>query len=229
MQVVALISTEGVFALKNVRLFYTKNSRMRFVSHLDMTRFMTRIIRRAHLPVWYTEGFNPHLYLTFALPLSLGMESDYEVMDIRITDDTFDIGVIPDRLNEVCPPYIRFFDVCEPVLKAGAVAFADFVINFDDDGALCESLNKFFVSDSIVIEKKTKKGEIKSIEVADKIVTAKAEISNGNTILNITLPAGSTDNLNPELILSRFFERKSDEKNNFVFIIVKRKVSTTGR
>ena len=190
---------------------------MRFVSHLDMTRFMTRIIRRAHLPVWYTEGFNPHLYLTFALPLSLGMESDYEVMDIRITDDDFDIAIIPERLNEVCPPYIKFFDVCEPVLKAGAVAFADFVIAFDDSGTLCEPLNEFFASDSIVIEKKTKKGEIKSIEVADKILTAKTELLNGNTTLYITLPAGSTDNLNPELILSRFFEN-----NNYYCYIITR-------
>ena len=143
---------------------------MRFVSHLDMTRFMTRIIRRAHLPVWYTEGFNPHLYMTFALPLSLGMESDYEVMDIRITDDNFDIGSIPEQLNAVCPPYITFFDVFEPILKAGAVAFADFKIDFDDDGLLCEALNEFFNSDSIVIEKKTKKGDTKELEVADKIL-----------------------------------------------------------
>lgn len=190
---------------------------MRFVSHLDMTRFMTRIIRRAHLPVWYTEGFNPHLYLTFALPLSLGMESDYEVMDIRITDDSFDISAIPSLLNAVCPPYITFFDVCEPTLKAGAVAFADFKIDFDDDGLLCEALNEFFNSDSIIIEKKTKKGELKQIEVADKIVSAKSEISSGNTILYLTLPAGSNDNLNPELLLGKFFE-----SNNYYCYIITR-------
>jgi hypothetical protein len=93
-RVAALIKQAEVFALKNVRLFYTKHSRMRFVSHLDMTRFMSRIIRRAKLPVWYTEGFNPHLYLTFALPLSLGMESEYEICDIRLTDDEFPIDEI---------------------------------------------------------------------------------------------------------------------------------------
>ncbi len=212
-----LIPMERVFALKNVRLLYKKGSRMRFVSHLDMTRFMTRIIRRAHLPVWYTEGFNPHLYMTFALPLSLGMESEYEVMDIRITDDAFDINTIPERLNAVCPPYIHFFDVFEPVLKAGAVAFADFEIDFDDGGALSAPLNEFFALNSIIIEKKTKRGEIKAIEVADKIVSAKAEALNGNTRLYLTLPAGSTDNLNPELLLSKFFE----SQNYYCYIITR--------
>ena len=181
---------------------------MRFVSHLDMTRFMTRIIRRAHLPVWYTEGFNPHLYMTFALPLSLGMESDYEVMDIRITDDTFDISCIPERLNAVCPPYISFFDVFEPTLKAGAVAFADFKVCFDDGKVLEKPLGEFLKQDSIVIEKKTKKGDIKSLEIADKIAFFKVEIQDGNTVLSITLPAGSNDNLNPELLLNKFFENR---------------------
>ncbi len=190
---------------------------MRFVSHLDMTRFMTRIIRRAHLPVWYTEGFNPHLYMTFALPLSLGMESDYEVMDIRIIDDSFDINTIPKRLNAVCPSYIHFFDVFEPILKAGAVAFADFKVCFDDGGILEKPLGEFLKQDSIIIEKKTKKGDIKALEVGDKIVSFNTENQDGNTVLSITLPAGSTDNLNPELLLNKFFEN-----SNFYCYIITR-------
>ncbi|MBQ8303735.1 MAG: DUF2344 domain-containing protein, partial [Clostridia bacterium] len=61
--------------MKNVRLIYEKKDRMRFVSHLDMTRFMSRMIQKSKVPVWYTEGFNKHIYVTFALPLSLGFES----------------------------------------------------------------------------------------------------------------------------------------------------------
>ena len=114
---------------------------MRFISHLDMTRFMARAIRRAELPVWYTEGFNPHLYMTFALPLSLGFESEYEVVDIRLLDDNYDISVLPQKLNEVCPPYIHFFDAAEPIKKAGDVAAAEFSITFDDAGEIKNALN----------------------------------------------------------------------------------------
>ena len=160
---------ERVFALKNVRLFYKKGDRMRFISHLDMTRFMSRLIRRAGLPVWYTEGFNPHLYMTFALPLSLGFESDYEVVDIRVLDDNCDITTIPERLNAVCPPYITFFGASEPQKKAGDVDAAEFSITFDDGGEVADSLNSFLNRDSILVLKKTKKGGEKEIEVADKI------------------------------------------------------------
>ncbi len=200
------ILTEGVFALKNVRLFYKQRGRMRFISHLDMTRFMARAIRRAGLPVWYTEGFNPHLYMTFALPLSLGFESDYSVLDIRVLDDDYDISTIPEKLNAVCPPYITFFSVAEPVKKAGDVAAAEFNITFDDGGDIAEDLNAFLSRESIVVLKKTKKGGEKEIEVADKIKCFEIANLDGNTVLKITLPAGSTENLNPELYLNKFFE-----------------------
>lgn len=179
---------------------------MRFISHLDMTRFMSRVIRRAELPVWYTEGFNPHLYMTFALPLSLGFESEYEVVDIRLIDDSYPIDTLCDKLNAVCPPYIRFFDAAEPPHKAGDVAAAEFSIVFDDNGEIGDALNQFLNRDSITVLKKTKKGDIKELEVADKIKSFSVDVTVNNTVLNITLPAGSSENLNPELFLNKFFE-----------------------
>lgn len=205
--------------MKNVRIFYTKRSRMRFVSHLDMTRFMSRIIRRAGLPVWYTEGFNPHLYLTFALPLSLGFESDYEICDIRLTDDDYPLEKICDVLNAVSGEYIHFFKASEPKNKAGKVAFAEFSILFDDGGALQQPLRDFLSRDSITVEKKTKRGEIKQLEVASKIKDFKLCADGENTRLNLILPAGSEDNLNPELLLSAFFE----DGNNYYCYITTRK------
>ena len=179
---------------------------MRFISHLDMTRFIARLIRRAEIPVWYTEGFNPHLYMTFALPLSLGFESDYCVLDIRVLDDDYDISILPEKLNKVCPPYIQFFGVAEPIKKAGDVAAAEFYVTFDDNGEVANELKEFFNRDSIIVLKKTKKGGEKEIEVADKIKTFFIDNIDGNTVLKITLPAGSTENLNPELFLNKFFE-----------------------
>ena len=178
---------------------------MRFISHLDMTRFMARIIRRAGLPVWYTEGFNPHLYMTFALPLSLGFESEYDVVDIRLIDEEYDISTIPQMLNEICPPYIHFFDVAEPVKKAGDVAAAKFDVTFDDGCEIASDLDRFLSQESIIVLKKTKKGDLKQLEVADKIKSFSIKQSD-NTVLTITLPAGSTENLNPELFLNAFFE-----------------------
>ena len=87
--------------MKNVRLFYSKTGRMKFVSHLDMTRFMSRLIAKSKIPVWYTEGFNQHIYMNFALPLSLGYEGLYEVMDFRLNDDSYPLEECLKK-NESC-------------------------------------------------------------------------------------------------------------------------------
>lgn len=178
---------------------------MRFVSHLDMTRFMTRMLRRAELPVWYTEGFHPHLYLTFALPLSLGFESEYEAMDFRLEDDTYPIEGICEILNSVFPPDICAFKAAEPISKPGKIAAAKFIISFKDGGALAEQLREFLKRKEILCTKKTKRGNEKQIDIAPKISDYSINV-NGNTALLLTLPAGGEDNVNPELLLKAFYD-----------------------
>lgn len=207
--------------MKNVRLFYTKKGRMRFVSHLDMTRFAARIIKKAGLPVWYTEGFNPRPYITFALPLSLGFESEREIMDIRLTDDDYPLDGICDALNAVCPEYIHFFEAAEPEQKVGNIAYASFDITFDDAGAIEEPLSKFLKRDRIVCVKKTKKGVEKEIDIAPKIKSCSIE-SAGDTVLHTVLPAGSEDNLNPELLITAFFEQS--DCNYYCYSVVRNAV-----
>ncbi|MBO5019930.1 MAG: DUF2344 domain-containing protein [Clostridia bacterium] len=197
--------------MKNVRLVYTRKGRLRFVSHLDMNRFMSRVIKRSRLPVWYTEGFNPHAYITFALPLSLGFESEYEILDIKLVDDNFDIAKIPDILNGICGEYINFFDVFEPTLKTGLIAAASYEISFDDGGEIFDKLSDFLKQDSIICSKKTKKGDIKQLDIAQKIKNMKIEQSDNNTVLHLTLPSGSEENLNPELLITAFYEANQKE------------------
>ncbi len=188
--------------MKNVRLIYEKKDRMRFVSHLDMTRFMSRMIQKSKIPVWYTEGFNKHIYVTFALPLSLGFESDYEVMDFRFDEDDFPLDEARQALNEVFPPYIRIVDLVLPQMKTGEIAFADFTITFDTadenfEKRLCEFLNL----SEIMISKKSKKGAISEVDIAPKIKSFSV-LKGENTVLKITLPAGGKENVNPQLVLS---------------------------
>ena len=70
--------------MKNVRIWFTKELECKYISHLDLNRCMLRAVRRAQLPIWYTEGFNPHPYISFLLALTLGVESEGEPVDIRI-------------------------------------------------------------------------------------------------------------------------------------------------
>ena len=72
---------------KDVRVWFSKTGTARYISHLDLNRCMSRAFHKAKLPLWYTEGFNPHVFLTFAAPLSLGFEGRRESMDIRLIEE----------------------------------------------------------------------------------------------------------------------------------------------
>ena len=94
-----------------VRVFFEKKGRIKYISHLDIVRCISRAIKRSGLPVWYTLGFNPHIYLTFALPLSLGFESECESMDFRLTEHK-DPQEIIESLNRVFPEGLRVYKAC---------------------------------------------------------------------------------------------------------------------
>lgn len=190
--------------MRNVRIFFKKKDRLKFVSHLDMNRFILRVVRLSKIPIWYTEGFNPHPYVTFALPLSLGFESDYEILDIRITDDSFSNEEVKSALMRVVPQYIEITDVKDAVLKVGKIAYAKYNITFSEyPPNLLEDLSQFLKRESIVVDKKTKKGSIKQIDLAPKIKDFSCSITaDGKLLLNITLPAGGNDNINPTLLLN---------------------------
>lgn len=193
-----------VYALKNVRIFYKKLGRMKFISHLDMTRVMSRLIAKSKIPVWYTEGFNQHIYMSFALPLSLGFESAYDVLDIRLVDENYSFDTCLEALKSVAPEGIEFFSISEPVMLAKDIGFADFELDFaalsDEDKA---NLENFLSSDTILCEKKGKKGKIKQIDLVPRI---KSHFFIEN-MLCLRLIAGNDDNLNPTLVLDTFFEK----------------------
>ena len=188
--------------MKNVRLYFKKTGDARFISHLDTVRFITRLIRRAGIPVWYTEGFNPHLYITFALPLSLGFESEYEIADIRLVDDSLPLSSVCKKLNENSTPSFLFFRAEEPIHKLTDLCFADFSVWFEDKN-LVSPLTEFLLSEEITVEKKTKKGEFKSVDIKPDIKRFSVSAEDG-TVLYITLPAGPNKNINPELLINKF-------------------------
>lgn len=106
--------------MKNVRIRFEKTGRAKYISHLDLNRTMTRALRRAELPIWYTEGFNRHPYITFAAPLSLGYEGLRESMDFRLEEEVAD-GEVVDRLNGVMPEGLRVVSCAEAVMKPGVL------------------------------------------------------------------------------------------------------------
>ena len=91
-----------------------------YISLLDMQRVMQRVLKRSALPVWHTLGFNPHIYMTFACPLSLGQESQCECVDVKTEAENPDFAQWQTALNAIMPAGIEVYRV-EPVkMKADA-------------------------------------------------------------------------------------------------------------
>ena len=178
---------------------------MKFISHLDMTRFMSRLIAKSKIPVWYTEGFNRHIYMNFAVPLSLGFEGLYEILEIRIIDDNFSNEDCLNSLNSVTVDGIEFMSVCDQKQNMKDIGFAEFKLCFDEN--IPEKLKEFLQSDSILCEKKGKKGKIKEIDLIPKIKSFKTE----DNILILVLVAGNEDNLNPTLVMDTYFAKTETE------------------
>ena len=85
-----------------LRLRFSKTGRAKYISHLDLMATMRRALLRAGLNLEYSKGFNPHPYMSVALPLPVGNGSICELMDVGITIDTLPDG-LPGKINEVLP------------------------------------------------------------------------------------------------------------------------------
>lgn len=115
-----------------IRLVFSKTGRARYISHLDLNRAMIRAIRRAALPIWYTEGFNRHPYVTFAAPLSLGYEGERETMDLRL-QEPMDLEELVRRLNGAMPEGLRILSAAPAVMKAGEAVLARYRLSIGCD------------------------------------------------------------------------------------------------
>ena len=192
--------------MRAVRVWIKKEGRAKYISHLDMNRCFTRAVRRADLHLWYTEGFNPHPYLNFLTPLSLGQESDGEPLDIRMEDDTTD-DEIRARLNDALPEGITVVRVGDAVRKSAEIAFASYTIRIEPDApesaeAFCEKARALLEGGELVAEKPGKQGHrkvMKQVRLCDKIRDVQVSVDGGSAVLEAVLHAGN-DMLNPALL-----------------------------
>ena len=164
---------------QKMRLFFTKLDRAKYISHLDMNRCMSRAMRRANLPVWYTGGFNPHMYLTFPLPLSLGCESSYECVDLKMVQ-AIDPQEVVQRLNPCLPPDIQVFAAAAPKMDQKEIAWADYEMTLDGGEQFAQEFADFVQREQIKVLKKTKKGE-KEIDIRPHFVVQKMQ-GEGDTV-----------------------------------------------
>lgn len=190
--------------MREVRLRFSKTGQAKYISHLDTNRVFSRAFARAKINLWYTQGFNPRPYMSFSLPLSLGVESYCENVDIRIIDDLTD-EEIKVRVNDALPLGIRIIDVYDVFMDCHDIVYSDYVYKFEfkDNELALEKIKAVLESDAIMAQKKAKQGKrrvLKETDIKQFIVKYNISIRDDNIILNIRLLAGPDKNLNPTLL-----------------------------
>ena len=180
-----------------VRISFKKKNEASYISLLDMQRVMQRVLKRSGLPVWHTLGFNPHIYMTFACPLSLGQESECECVDVKTEAEAPDFAQWKEALNAIMPAGIEVYNV-EPVqMKADLIAYACYEISYPADAA--PVLAQYNVLESVPVEKKSKRG-VRMVEMKEYVPTFELETEGESVSFAVRLPASQDLNLNPSLL-----------------------------
>jgi radical SAM-linked protein len=108
--------------IQRLRITFTRGDDMKYVTHLDMMRFWERALRRAEIPVFYSEGFSPHAQIALASPLAVGTTSDCELLDVflerRITPRAFIDAITPQLPPAITVTAARETGLALPSLQA---------------------------------------------------------------------------------------------------------------
>ena len=187
---------------------FSKEDSIKFISHLDLMRTIQKIIRRADLPVEYSKGFNPHMSLSLAQPLSVGMSSKGEYMDLVLVEELNE-EFIKEKLNESAPMTIRIIEVTKVIQltekkvppSMALIDRANYSLKLPvEDGCIAEkSLEALLENSSWVTIKKSKKGE-REIDIRPLIKDIKYWLKDEYLVINCTLACGSREHLSPDLL-----------------------------
>lgn len=190
----------------SVRVFFEKKNGAKFISHLDLNRAVMRILVRTGLPVVYSQGFNPHIKVVFALPLSIYQESVCEVFDFKLNED-IPKEIVSESLSKAMPDDLRFISCEEPIYKLGDVAKAEYEIKVYTKATKSE-VEKIFDGDVTVL-RKTKTREFED-KINDRIFSLEVFDDSSISIkLKCILRASNSEYLNPQYLvnhISKYYE-----------------------
>jgi radical SAM-linked protein len=180
---------------------FSKGGAARYISHLDLMRAMNRAIRRAGLPAVYSQGFHPHIVMSFAQALGLGYFSAAEYMEISLPEDCA-LQPAMEKLNSALPGGLAMsgaWPIPEglPTLMASVTAARWRVeLAGPDAGGLLAQFPALLQRDAIEVEKGGRSGAA-IVEIRRGI----HDIALSDGCVELMLSAGSALNIRPELVV----------------------------
>ncbi len=179
----------------DVRAVFEKHGAAVYFSHLDLARTVSRALRRSKLDIWMSEGFTPRPHLVFTPPLSLGYESNCEMMDFRLN-----LGASLDKkaLENAFPEALKIKDVYFPKNKLKDITFARYKIVFETK-ASCKDIVELF-SKPVMMVKKTKRSE-QTVDITSFIHKLECTEKDGKKIIDTVLDLSGVSTLSPAYVV----------------------------
>ncbi|MCL2030324.1 MAG: TIGR03936 family radical SAM-associated protein [Oscillospiraceae bacterium] len=190
-----------------IRLLFSKTGRARFISHLDLMAVFQRAFYRAGLPLRYSQGFSPRVYLSIPLPLSVGYAGLREPLDVGAEAPVPGLDALPERLNALLPEGISVLSAEMNGRSPGDIVWARYEVRFHT-GAEPEAFLSLFAA-PLVVEKRTKKkGAVPTdlLPMVRAFSCARSEPEDGTLCAKLEL-AAQNPTLNPGYITAEFERR----------------------
>lgn len=215
---------------------FSKESDIKFVSYLDIMRTMQRTIKRAGLPIDYSKGFNPHMNLSIAQPLPVGVYSKSEYADIVLKEEVEESKIL-EALQCNAPVGLKFLKVIKvnpredakkipQIMALLEAATYEIKIKYDDTSKLKEELDALMEVNEFEIVKKSKKGD-RVVDIKPFIKTINFEIEDNILKINTLVSCGSAGNLSAELLSEYITTHTSNVSENKYIDILRKEMFTT--
>lgn len=201
------------------RLLFAKTGRARFISHLDLMRTFQRAFLRAGIQIKHTEGFNPHAFVSIALPLSVGYASRCEILEFGLLGGA-EMSEVPEKMNKALPEGIEVLQCYEAVQPIKALTWLEYDITLGYDrpvaGEAARVLTDLLSRDSLVVQKKSKKAKsgFTQVDLIPLIRSQELTASDSEVSLRMVVQA-QNPGLNPALLLECLPEELRPESTAF--------------
>ncbi len=190
---------------------FSKLGYIKYISHLDLMRLFKRSFKRLGIKLEYSQGYNPHPKMSLAQPLSLGYESNGEILEFE-TIEKIDEENILSTFNLAMPEGIKIIECKETKTGGKSLAaiteFAEYRIRIPFKGIILKDVEAldFMNQSEIICQKSNKKKELVDINIKSMIKELAINKNEKELIIYVKLDAGSLSNLSPELLIKAITE-----------------------
>jgi radical SAM-linked protein len=161
--------------LNKIRFKFIRGEEVKYISHLDLMKVYDRAIRRANIPIAYSQGFNPHPQIVFGLPLSVGVTSEAEYADFELSEP-MDLTDFKQRLGSEMPAGLRIIDAeynntKNNIMSDIAASSYEILVYSDEElnkKAIEEKVRQLLGESEVVIKRESK-GKVKEVDIRPMI------------------------------------------------------------